>query len=204
MKQFNRICIFCGSNIGNHPNYTAAAVELGVYLANHNIELVYGGSNVGLMGTLANTVLSQGGKVIGVITDLLNKKVGHKQLTEQYTVSTMHERKQRMFDLSDAFVALPGGIGTLEELFEMMTWAQLGIHTKPCALLNIEGYYDKLIEFIEFSVKQRFIKAEHRNLLITANTIMDLMRQLIAYKGALIDKWIDRDLQENENVGIKF
>ena len=147
---FQRICVFCGSNSGNNPAYRAAAIELGRLLAGRDIEIVYGAGNIGLMGILADAALAAGGKVIGVIPEsLMAKEVGHLGLTELRIVKSMHERKAIMSDLSDAFIAMPGGFGTFEEFCEVVTWSQLGIQSKPCGLLNVEGYYDPLLELFD-------------------------------------------------------
>lgn len=156
-----KICVYCGSSDGARPEYRQAAAAFGRAMAEKEIDLVYGGASIGLMGTLADTVLDGGGKVTGVIPEpLINREISHSGLTELVVVSSMHERKSMMAELSDAFVALPGGIGTMDELFEILTWAHLGIHKKSCGLLNVAGYYDHLKAFIQHGVNQRFIKKE--------------------------------------------
>jgi uncharacterized protein (TIGR00730 family) len=187
-----RICVNCGSSSGVNANYSKSAIQLGKYLADNQIELVYGGANVGLMGDVANATLQSGGKVIGIITEALANKVKHDKLTETVIVNSMHERKMKMFNLSDAFIALPGGIGTLEELFEVLTWAQLGIHDKPVGLLNIEGYFDKLLDFLDYAVEQRFIRHEHRAILLVERNPATLIKMFKSYDAPTIEKWIDR------------
>lgn len=187
-----RICVNCGSSLGANNNYSKAACQLGKYLAKNKIDLVYGGADVGLMGDVANATLQAGGKVIGVITESLAQIVKHDKLTEIIIVDNMHARKMKMFELSDAFIALPGGIGTLEELFELLTWAQLGIHTKPVGLLNIEKYFDKLLDFLNYAVDQRFIKREHRDILLVHQDAKTLLNEFNKYMAQKIDKWIDR------------
>lgn len=162
-----RICVFCGSRSGAKKEYEEAAVKLGKLLVKNKIGLVYGGGGVGLMGTVAKTVLKNGGEVIGVIPKgLAEKEQAVKALTDLRVVDSMHERKALMAELSDGFIALPGGLGTMEELFEAITWAQLGIHSKPCGLLNIEGYYSRLVEFIAYMNQERFVEAKHCSLLL--------------------------------------
>ena len=164
-----RICVFAGSNSGASPEYLVAAAELGRTLAVRQLGLVYGGARVGLMGALADAALGGGAHVIGVMPEaLVAKEVAHRGLSELRVVSSMHERKAMMADLADGFVALPGGLGTLEEFFEVLTWAQLGLHGKPCGLLDIDGYFDGLLKFLDHSVGEGFVKAEHRRMILTA------------------------------------
>jgi uncharacterized protein (TIGR00730 family) len=163
------ICVYCGANPGNHPQYAAAARALGQAMVAQNLALVYGGGNVGLMGIIADEVLKLGGEVTGVIpTNLVEREVGHTGLTRQFIVKDMHERKAMMASLSDGFIAMPGGMGTLEELFEMLTWSQLGIHAKPIGLLNVDGFYDGLISFIEHASAQGFVRPQHAALMMSA------------------------------------
>ncbi len=163
-----RICVYCGSSPGNQPVYVQSAQSLGANLAARSIGLVYGGASVGLMGKIADAVLENGGEVIGVIPgSLKDREIAHHGLTELKIVDSMHERKEAMAQLSDGFIALPGGFGTLEEMFEALTWNQLAIQDKPCGLLNINGYYDALCQFLDHSLNQGFIKPHHRSLLIT-------------------------------------
>ena len=160
-----RICVYCGSNSGDRPEYLAAATSLGEALAAQNLELVYGGASVGLMGAIADTVLQHGGKVIGIIPHHLKNEVAHHHLSELHVVDNMHQRKKMMLDYSDGMIAMPGGFGTLEEIFEAVTWGQLRLHSKPCGLLNICGYYDKLLEFLAHAATEKFIRQEHLALL---------------------------------------
>ena len=189
MKDIKRICINCGSNSGLLPEYTEAAGEMGSYLARRGIEIVYGGARVGLMGTVADSALRNGGHVIGVLPQDLADRVGHTGLSETYVVGSMHERKQLMFDLSDGFVALPGGIGTLEELFEILTWSQLGQHTKPCGLLNVAGFWNKLLCFLDHCVEHRFLKKAHRDMLLVAESPSVLLGKFGRYENPGVEKW---------------
>lgn len=184
-----RICINCGSSLGVSKEYTEVASLLGEYLAKNQIELVYGGASVGLMGVVADSVLRGGGKVTGVITESLAQKVKHDNLSELIIVNTMHERKMKMFELSDAFIALPGGIGTLEEVFELLTWAQLDIHSKPVGMLNVAGYFNKLLEFLDYTVSQCFVKEVHRNMLLVDDTPEKLIEKFHEYRVPAVKKW---------------
>lgn len=189
----NRICVYLGSNPGFDPAYAEATKALGLELAKRNLGLVYGGSNVGLMGLLANTCLEAGGEVIGIIPELLvEKEVAHNSLTKQHVVSSMHERKQLMADLSDGFIALPGGIGTLEEFFEVLTWNQLGYHAKPCGLLDVKGYYTCLAEHMDRMVLNGFLVQEHRRMVLTDSTPDGLLDQFETYDPPQVDKWIEK------------
>ncbi|MBI4851130.1 MAG: TIGR00730 family Rossman fold protein [Acidobacteria bacterium] len=179
-----RICVFCGSSVGANPRYVKAAQELGYLMAKKNIGLVYGGASVGIMGEVASAVLKEGGNVIGVIPSfMVEKELAHPGLSELKIVNSMHERKALMAELSDGFIALPGGFGTFEEFFEVLTWGQLSIHTKPCGLLNICNYYDKLIEFIDHSVKEKFVKPECRVLVLTDSEPEKLLEQFENYQA---------------------
>ncbi len=189
--KIKNICVNCGSNTGTEPEYLKAAVDLGRYLAENNIGLVYGGAGVGLMGAVASSAMENGGDVIGVIPESFADRVGHDNLTELHIVSTMHERKNIMFDLSDAFIALPGGMGTIEEVFEILTWAQLGFHTKPCGILNICGYYDSIIAFLENAVKQQFVRQEHKDMLLVDTDPRNLITRFNSYEVTPIEKWIN-------------
>lgn len=185
------LCIYCGSSSGLGDAYVRTAESLGRLLAAEGITLVYGGGNVGLMGAVADAVLDSGGKVIGVIPEyLVTKEVAHMGLTELHRVGSMHERKTKMAELSDAFVALPGGIGTIEEIFEVLTWTQLGIHSKPCAFLDVEHYYGRLFQFLDHMVDQRFIRDEHITSLIRASDAEELLSKLRDCKPVVIDKWL--------------
>lgn len=187
-----RICVYCGSNPGKRPEYTDQAARLGHLLASRDIELVYGGASVGMMGAIADAVLERGGRVTGVIPKaLLRKEVAHNGLDELIVVDSMHERKARMADLSDAFIAMPGGLGTLEELFEMLTWGQLGIHRKPVGVLNMENYFDHLEAFLNYGVSQGFIKGEHRGMLIVEDSSDILLHRFAEYEPPSTRKWLD-------------
>jgi len=188
-----RITVFCGSSSGTEEIYTAQATLLGETLAKRNIELVYGGANVGLMGAVADGVLNSGGKVIGVLPDFLrSKEIAHKQLTELILVDTMHERKTKMNDLCDGVIALPGGFGTLDELFEMLTWGQLGLHKKPIGLLNVGGYFDALIVFIQTMTDKGLLKEANQKMLLVSDSIDDLLEKMENYEAPKIGKWIDK------------
>ena len=187
------ICIYCGSSPGTDPTYMESAREMGKLIASRGHTLVYGGGDVGLMGAAADAALSGGGEVIGVIPQaILDKKVGHGGLTRLYTVSSMHERKMKMASLSDCFIALPGGIGTLEEIIEVLTWGQLGFHTKACGVLNVNGFFDPLFQFLDRMVEHRFLKPEHRDQLLVADTPAAIVEAVLSHKGVNIDKWMDR------------
>lgn len=187
------ICVFCGSNPGTNPAYAAAARELGTLLAKSNITLVYGGGNVGLMGIVADASLAAGGKVIGVIPDfLMRKEVGHAGLTRMEIVETMHERKQKMADLSDGFIALPGGMGTLEEMAEILTWGQLGLHQKPFGLMNTAGYYQSLIQMFDQMVQEQFLHSENRSMVLTSDEPADLLQKMARYQAPDVEKWLNR------------
>jgi uncharacterized protein (TIGR00730 family) len=191
---FRRICIFCGSSLGNRPVYRAAAERMGRLLVDRGLELVYGGGNIGLMGVIADTVLGRGGKVIGVIPEsLMAKEVGHRGLTELRVVSSMHERKAVMSDLSDGFIALPGGFGTLEEFSEVVTWSQLGLQSKPCGLLNVERYYDPLLELFDHAVREGFLNTANRRLVLDDEDPEQLLQKMAAFEPVSVEKWIGRE-----------
>ncbi len=183
----NSICVYTGSSAGVNPDYRRAAIRLATIIAQRNMTLVYGGGHVGLMGIAADAALQAGGKVVGVIpADIAEREVEHKQLTELHVVHSMHERKMKMVKLSDGMVAMPGGLGTIEELFEVLTWAQLGFHQKPVGLLNVAGYFDPLLEFLDRSVTEQFVKPEHRALLLTdtnPEALLDRMDALATDQG---------------------
>ncbi|MCD1295878.1 TIGR00730 family Rossman fold protein [Methanocella sp. CWC-04] len=184
-----RICVFCGSSPGSRPEYVRAARHLGTVLANNGIGLVYGGAKVGMMGYLASAVLESGGEVTGVIPKgLVDKEVAFFGLNDLRIVETMHERKALMSELSDGFIALPGGLGTIEEFFEIVTWAQLGFHKKPCGLLNINNYYDNIINFLEHSVSQQFIDPDHRSMIMVDETPEGLLAKFDRYRPSTADK----------------
>ncbi|MDD5105660.1 MAG: TIGR00730 family Rossman fold protein [Desulfuromonadaceae bacterium] len=193
MTEIKSICVYCGSSPGRLEAYADVARALAASLVAQNVRLVYGGANVGIMGVLADTMLSLGGKVVGVIpAALVQKEVAHADLTELHVTSSMHERKALMAELSDGFVALPGGIGTLEELFEVWTWAQLGFHYKPCGLLNIEGYFDPLVTFLDHTVDEQFVKQVHRSMLIVESVPENLLERFRHYAPPVVTKWLDR------------
>jgi uncharacterized protein (TIGR00730 family) len=186
------LCVFCGSNPGSDPIYANAARDFGLLLAKSNIALVYGGGHVGLMGIVADAVLAGGGKAIGVIPRMLwDREVGHRNLTELHIVESMHQRKAMMASLSDAFVALPGGLGTLEEIFEVWTWAQLGIHRKPLGFLDANGFYAPLLSFLDRSVDEGFVRAQHRAMAIVDIDPASLLRRLSEYEPPSVEKWIN-------------
>jgi uncharacterized protein (TIGR00730 family) len=188
---FKKICVFCGSNSGAQPAYEQAARELGELLASRNIGLVYGGGRVGLMGTVADTVLAAGGQVVGVIPQgLMRKEIAHAGLTELRVVASMHERKATMEQLSDAFIAMPGGFGTFEELCEIVTWAQLGLHQKPCGILNVNGYYDPLLELFDRAVREEFLHPMNRALAVAEEAPGNLLAQLESYQVPRVEKWL--------------
>jgi hypothetical protein len=188
-----RVCVFCGSSPGARPGYRDAALSLADALVARGLGLVYGGGCVGLMGELASRVLARGGEVIGVIPrDLLEKEVGHRGVSQLLVVDSLFQRKARMMELSDAFVTLPGGVGTLDELFEVLTWLQLGHHSKPCGLLDVDGYYQLLRDFLDRQVSERFLRPEHRALLVEECEAGALLDRLAAWQAPGIDKWLDR------------
>lgn len=188
-----RICIFSGSNPGRLGIYTEAATALGTALAKAGIGVVYGGASVGLMGAVADSALAAGGEVIGVIPQsLVAKELSHKGLTELHVTASMHERKAMMADLSDGFIALPGGVGTLEELFEIWTWAQLGFHKKGVGVLNIGGFYDPLITFLDHVAGERFMQPSHRGMLLVEDAPEKMIAALQVYEAPVVTKWIDR------------
>lgn len=189
-----RVCVFCGSSPGSIPAYGEIAARLGRLLVAEGLGLVYGGASVGLMGRLADAALAAGGEVIGVIPQaLVDMEVAHNGLSELRVVATMHERKAVMADLSDAFVALPGGIGTLDELFEVLTWAQLGLHTKPTGLLDLGGYFQPLLAFLDGAVKARFLQPAHRGMLLVEADPARLLAAFRAYRPPPPFKWVDRN-----------
>ena len=188
-----RICVFCGSNSGRGDKYQSMAVKLGRALAERGLGLVYGGGKVGLMGTIADAVLERGGEVIGVIPeDLVKKEVAHKGLTDLRIVGSMHERKALMARLSDGFIAMPGGFGTLDEFCEILTWTQLGLHRKPSGILDVGGYFDHFLKFVDHSVSQGFIRQEHRDLLLVERAPEALLDAFAGYKPVNLDKWLKK------------
>jgi uncharacterized protein (TIGR00730 family) len=186
------VCVYCGSNAGSKPVYAERAIALGNRLAKDGLTLVYGGGNVGLMGTVADAALEAGGKVIGVIPEqLVEWEVAHKSLTQLEVVANMHERKARMFDLADGFVALPGGFGTLDEMFEMLTWRQLGIGDKPCAFLDVDGFYSPLLAMMDRMVEERFLHPDQRRDLWHGDDIEAMLGWMRSYEPAHAAKWMD-------------
>lgn len=187
------ICVFCGSSTGLNKIYIKTAQQLGRLLVEQKTALVYGGASVGLMGVLADEVLKLGGKVYGVIPRaIFQKEVAHSNLTELFVVESMHERKQKMYDLSDAFIAMPGGIGTLEEMFEILTWAQLCFHQKACGILNVNGYFDDLLKFIDHMIGENFLKEKNKNLFLNDSSPHKLLEKIQNYKAFSESKWIEK------------
>jgi uncharacterized protein (TIGR00730 family) len=192
VSEIRRLAVFCGSNPGARPEYVQAAGSLGRLLCERGIGVVYGGSSVGLMAALADTMLDDGGDIIGVIPRMLvEREVANRALTDLRIVESMHERKAMMAELADGFVALPGGIGTLEEFFEIWTWAQLGMHDKPCGLLNVAGYFDPLLEFLDRAVSERFVRDVHRAMVVVESDPSRLLARFEAYEAPRVVKWIN-------------
>ncbi|NQT63765.1 MAG: TIGR00730 family Rossman fold protein [Candidatus Marinimicrobia bacterium] len=200
MSKLKRICVFCGSSPGSQPDYLQAARDLGDALVERGIGLVYGGASVGTMGQIASTVLRGGGEVIGVIPEnLVKKEVAYTELQDLRVVQTMHERKSLMNELSDGFISLPGGLGTFEEFFEALAWGQLGIHTKPSGILNVQNYYGNLLEFLDHAVAESFMQKEHRDMLLVHELPLALLDLLENYQIPDVDKagWIKKRHREN-------
>ena len=194
MNKISRVCVYCGASPGKHPAYKTMAQRLGKLLASHHIGLVYGGGDVGVMGDIANAVLQEGGEVIGIIPKALaTKEVAHFGVTEIEIVDSMHTRKARMAELSDAFIALPGGIGTMEELFETWTWAQLGYHQKPVGLLNTAGYYTPLLDFLDKMVLQGFLQEKQRHMLLVDTNPVHLLEKISAYRAPAVPQWLAKE-----------
>jgi uncharacterized protein (TIGR00730 family) len=188
-----RVCVFCGSSPGGNPRYLEAARQVGRTLARRGLGLVYGGGSVGLMGAVADAALEAGGEVIGVIPKALQlRELAHNRLTSLHVVGSMHERKAKMAELAHAFLALPGGMGTLEEFAEILTWAQLGLHARPCGLLDVGGYYQPLIAFFDRAVAEGFVKPDHRRIVHVGSDPDALLDQFLAYEPPKVEKWIDR------------
>jgi len=195
----NNICVFCGSNHGRRPEFTTAARTLGQELVKRRLGLVYGGGHVGLMGVLADAVLERGGKVTGVIPQALaDKELGHRGITELVVVAGMHERKATMAAAADGFIAMPGGLGTLEEFFEVATWGQLGFHAKPATLLNVDGYFDHLLAFIDQAVADRFVLSDHRDMIFAADSPAEILEHMNGYRAPIRQKWIDHPARDEE------
>jgi len=191
-----RICVFAGSSSGENKRHRDAAVALADELARRGVELVYGGGCIGLMGVIADAMLARGGRVTGVIPHtLMVREVGHRGLTDLKVVDSMHERKALMAELSDGFIALPGGFGTLEELFEILTWAQLGLHGHPCGVLNVDGYFDGLFEFLDHAVAEGFVRNAHRQMLLVDDDPRRLLDAFSQYRAPALAKWLDRSAQ---------
>lgn len=189
-----RICVYCGSSEGRNAAYAVAAERLGRLLARQGIGLVYGGANVGLMRILADAAMDAGGEAVGVMPKaLVEKEKAHKGLSKLHVVASMHERKALMAELSDGFIALPGGAGTMDELFEVWTWGQLGFHRKPCGLLNVAAYYDPLAVFLDHAVTEGFVKDLHRDMLVVAKTPEEMLDRFRAYAPPVVEKWIQRN-----------
>jgi uncharacterized protein (TIGR00730 family) len=183
MPAIRRLCVFCGTNAGSRPDYEAAARQLGELIATEDIELVYGGASVGIMGTLADAVQEHGGHVTGIIPQqLIQKEEAHRGIPDLIVVASMHQRKSQMADMSDGFIALPGGIGTMEGFFEILTWGQLGIHAKPCGILNVAGYFDALIEFLDHAVREGFLTETHRSMIMVESDPKRLLERLREYQ----------------------
>lgn len=193
MKKLRRICVYCGSSLGARPAYRQAAQRLGELLAERGIGIVFGGGCIGLMGVLADAALAKGGEVIGVIPDgLVRREIAHRGVSKLYVVGTMHQRKAMMADLSDAFIALPGGYGTLEEICETVTWSQLGIQQKPCGLLNVERYWDGLLALLDHAVDEKFVHPENGQLILVALTPERMLDRLLEWTPpGHIEKWLD-------------
>jgi len=193
-EPLRRVCVYCGSNAGVRPAYAEAARRLGGLLGARGVGLVYGGGNVGLMGVLADAALAAGAEVIGVIPQgLVDRELGHQGVTELRIVRTMHERKALMADLADAFVALPGGLGTLDELFEVWTWAQLGLHGKPIGLLEVDGFFAPLVAYLDHATSEGFVRAEQRAMVVVEDDAARLLERFAAYEAPRVGKWLDRD-----------
>lgn len=193
MKALKKLCVYCGSSPGRQSVYTESAQALAAELVNNDIGLVYGGASIGIMGAIADAVLAGGGQVTGIIPrSIAEKEVAHSGLTELKVVESMHERKQAMADIADGFIALPGGLGTIEELFEMLTWAQLGFHTKPIALFNVAGYFDHLLSFLNHAVDEQFVKSEHHSLLLVEDSPGKIIKSMELYQASVVDKCIGR------------
>jgi uncharacterized protein (TIGR00730 family) len=191
MHTIKNICVYCGSSPGRHENYAGAARILAESLVRRDIGLVYGGASVGIMGVVADHVLHLGGRVVGVIPEaLVSKEVAHHHLTELHVTQSMHQRKTLMAELADGFIALPGGIGTLEEIFEIWTWAQLGLHHKPCGLLNVQGYYDPLHAFLDHTVAEQFVRPAVRSMLMVEDEPEALLQRFLDYRPPVVKKWV--------------
>ena len=195
MREIRSLCVYCGSSTGTNPQYAEAAVELGQMMADNDIELIYGGGAVGLMGLIADTVIDAGGRVTGIIPGhLFPREVAHSGLTDLIEVGTMHERKEEMFRRSDAFIALPGGFGTMEELTEVTTWSQIGLHVKPIGVLNVDGYYDLFLAWLDRAIEDGLLKPSNRAFIIDRDKPVDLLDALLTAKINSEPKWINFDM----------
>ena len=194
-----RICVYCGSAVGASSVYVQMAEKLAIELVKRNIELVYGGAQLGVMGSIANSVLAAGGSVIGVLpVGLFRTEVPHDGLTQLIEVSSLHERKAKMAEISDAFIALPGGLGTLEELFEILTWAQLGLHKNPVGILNVNGFYDKMLDYLDHAVAEKFIRLQHREMIVVDADIESMFEKFSQYEPPIGQKWVDLERNNSE------
>ena len=194
-----RICVYCGSAVGASSVYVQMAEKLAIELVKRNIELVYGGAQVGVMGSIANSVLAAGGSVIGVLpVGLFRTEVPHDGLTQLIEVSSLHERKAKMAEISDAFIALPGGLGTLEELFEILAWAQLGLHKNPVGILNVNGFYDKMLDYLDHAVAEKFIRLQHREMIVVDADIESMFEKFSQYEPPIGQKWVDLERNNSE------
>ena len=190
MARMRRICVYCGSNLGGRSVYADAARDLADVLIRHDIELVYGGADKGIMGVVADAMLKQGGKVYGVVPRmLLEKEIVHQGLTELHVVDSMHQRKSMMTTLADGFIAMPGGFGTLEEIVEIVTWGQLRFHDKPCGLLNVDGYFDHLLSYLDHANHEGFLRSENREMLLSDENAAGLLQQFESYAAPQVEKW---------------
>jgi uncharacterized protein (TIGR00730 family) len=193
VSKLESLCVFCGSSLGVRPEYADAARTLGRTLAHAGIRLIYGGGRTGIMGALADSALAAGGEVVGIMPrGLWDREVGHTGLTSMHVVDSMHERKALMSEMGGGFLALPGGLGTLEELFEVWTWAQLGIHRKPCAVLNAGGYFDGMLAFLDHAVAERFVDPQYRGMLLVGDDIDALLGRMTAYRAPDVSRWLDK------------
>jgi hypothetical protein len=187
------ICMFCGSTVGKNPIYKQTAQEVGLLFVKKQIRLIYGGGRVGLMGIIADTVMQNGGKVVGIIPQfLIEMEVAHSRLSEMIMVKTMHERKKRMTDMAQGFMIMPGGIGTMDEFFEVFTWAQLGLHAKPIGLLNTNGFFDKLLAYIDFAVEEGFVKPQSREMILIETDAEQLIENMQNYEASHVKKWLTK------------
>lgn len=192
-ESIRRLCVFCGSSLGTRPIYRDAARELGIEMARRDLGLVFGGGKVGLMGVVADAILDAGGQALGIIPEhLLIKEVEHHGLTELRVVKTMHERKALMADLADGFLALPGGFGTYDEFCEIVTWAQLGLHQKPCGMLNVAGFFDSMLAMFDHATQEGFIRADHRAMLRVSTNVKTTLDEMENYRAPVVEKWITR------------